>query len=187
MTAVSAVGRVVSVLEDAEYSVVPVPFVVGGIPFTFSALVVGMGRAIDIIAVEDLAVEQESRLRQKIDALARVLDVLESTRSLTVVTVGPSLGSEAASAIGRVARVLAVEPGSPPEDALAVLLPLTLPAAADLQAEPFEEVATWSAKASVSLEPIVTAAEKGADAVTRALAKIVREAVSSPEHRGGEQ
>ncbi len=187
MTAVSAVARVVALLADAGYSAVPVPFVVGGIPFTFSALVVGKGRAIDVIAVEDLAVEQEGRLRQKIDALARVLDVLESTRSLTVVTVGPSLGAEAASAISRVARVLAVEPGGSAEDALAVLLPLTLPAAADLQAEPFEEVAKWSTKAGASLEPIVAAAEKGAEAVTRALAEVVREAVSSPERRGGEQ
>src|SRR5665647_719845 len=108
MTDAAPIERIVNLLVQNGYSAVHSPAVIGGVPFEFSALLVGGSRAFDIVVVIDTVPEEDRRLRQKVEALARALDVLRSRRSLTVVTVGPDPGRPAIAAISRVARVLMV-------------------------------------------------------------------------------
>lgn len=131
MSGVGPVGRVTTMLEQAGYVGLDQPRPIGGVPFEFAAMLVGRA-SLDLIVVLDLAIDaDEERIRRRVEALARALDLVSSRRSLTVVLVGPRPPQSLIQAIAEVARVLAV--GTPAEgddaslqDALAVLLPLEL-------------------------------------------------------------
>jgi hypothetical protein len=131
LSGVGPVGRVTTMLEQAGYEGLDQPRSIGGVPFEFAAMFVGR-TSLDLIAVLDLAIDaDEERIRRRVEALARALDLVSSRRSLTVILVGPRPPQSLIQAIAEVARVLAV--GTPAEgddaslqDALAVLLPLEL-------------------------------------------------------------
>ena len=128
---VGPVHRVVAFLEDAGYERVDQPRPIGGIPFTFDAMLAGRN-SLDLIAVVDLGLHPDNvKIRRQVEALGQALDLVRSRRSLTVVLAGPRRGAALIQAIASVARILVV--GTPIEgedaglrDTLAVLLPLEL-------------------------------------------------------------
>jgi hypothetical protein len=175
------VDRVASLLEQGGYGRLPSPVAIAGVPFDFSAVLVGGERAFDLVVVTDTVLESDRRLRQRVEALARALDVAGSRRSLTVVTVGPPPAPQSLEIMSRVARVLVVradgESGSTLRDSLAVLMPLELPAASAEASEPFDAVETWMREREerAGLEPLVAAATQGQTNVTAALAEFMAE------------
>lgn len=175
------IARVVSMLEPAGYVVLEQPQAIAGVPFDFDALLVGRS-TLDLIALLDLAIDADlERIRRRIEAVARALDVVDSRRPLTVILVGPRPTHDLIRAIAEVARVLAV--GTPAEgehaslrDALAVLLPL------DIATEPedLDEAAAWEEKRDrlradhpVELAPVLAAASRGEKAVAEALRSVL--------------
>lgn len=146
MTQGTPVERVVALLKTAGYREVPLPMIIGTVRFQFSAVLLGSGRAPDLVVVIDTIEESESRVRQKVAALSRALDVAGSRRPLTAVLAGPRPQSATLEMLGRVCRVLPV--GTPVGDDadkaltdwLAVLMPLRLPDPTDAVADPLGEL-----------------------------------------------
>src|SRR4051812_14749840 len=102
----AAVQRVVDRLDGAGYAVLDQPVAIGGIPFEFSAMLVGR-HSLDLVIVADtLADPDHERLRRRLNGLARALDVVGSRRTLTVVLVGPRPPAPVMHALADVARVL---------------------------------------------------------------------------------
>lgn len=145
-----ALDAVLDLLGEAEYVPLQPPLVIGSVPFTFAAVLVKPDRTLDLIAIADLLEDSERRLIQKVSALARALDVAQSRRSLTVVSMGPPLTSECAEVLSGLCRLLPVgTPVRPADshllrDALAVLLPLRLPNPTSQVVDPLAQVAAYA-------------------------------------------
>ena len=130
MTATTPAERVADILGGVGYKRIAIPVTIGGIEFTFPALFVGTGVSQDLIVIVDSAVDKEERILQKIEGLARVLDLLRSRRPLTTIVVGRRPGSAIIDGMSRVSRVLPVGTASDPTNLtnwLSFLLPLNLP------------------------------------------------------------
>jgi hypothetical protein len=177
MTQNQPVTRVVQILTNAGYRHRTAPVTVASVPFEFAALLLGSDRANDLIIVIDTLVDGEARIRQKVEGLSRALDLVASRRPLTVVLVGPPPRPTIVEALSRVSRVLTV--GTPTgenadrflADALAVLLPLSLPDANEAVVDPVGEIHKHL-PADVDLDvlaPLLAAAPRGIDAVKEAL------------------
>lgn len=182
MTQSQPVIRVVRILTDAGYRALEMPVTVASIPFEFAALLVGSDRANDLIVVIDTLDDSEARVRQKVEALSRALDLVASRRPLTTVLVGPSPRPAIIEALARVSRVLTV--GSPTgdkaaldlADTLAVFLPLGLPDASEAVTDPLTEVRNQLLTDSDqdTLTRLFAAALSGSDAVKEALRKMLK-------------
>lgn len=138
MTMTTPVERVARVLEDARFRRIPPPLEIGGIEIEVSAAFVGTPPSPDLIVIGDTVQQSPRQLQHTIEGVGRALDMMGSRRPLTLVVVGPRPESSVLTALSRHARVLAVgEQADDPSLAnwLAVLLPLTLPDAADNRAE----------------------------------------------------
>jgi hypothetical protein len=126
--------RVLEILTGAGYRTATATEELDALKGQFPATLVGGEQSIDLIVVTDTITDSSDRLTQKLAALARLLDIVGSRRSITCVLVGPVPPQRVLRRIGQSCRVLAV--GSPVasladraiRDALAVLLPLQLPA-----------------------------------------------------------
>jgi hypothetical protein len=172
---------VIAVLQNAGYEAVEQPRPIGGIVFDFAAMLAG-SNSLDLIAVVDLAVENDDELiRRRVEGLARALDLVRSRRSLTVILIGPARGPTLIRAIAGVARVLTLGTSKVDEeagirDALAVLLPLdVLPdkrGAADVW-DPKETQASKEHPQEVGR--IIEAARSNQVAVENALREILSE------------
>ena len=175
------VERVTSTLVSAGYRQLAGPVVVSSVPFSFSAVLVAGERALDLVVVVDTLEESDKRLRQKLEGLARGLDLTQSRRPITVVLVGPEPPPSTIDAISRVARVLVVGTlvGSHAEerlrDILAVLLPLEVPVLVGTAARPLAMIDAW-----VSGHPqgdlllsVTDAAELGVEAVRVELQRVL--------------
>ncbi len=183
MTLSPPVQRVVTLLTQAGYRPREMPAVVASVPFEFAAMLLGADRALDLIIVIDTLIEPEPRIRQKVEALSRALDLVGSRRPLTVVLVGPLPRASILEALGRVCRVLPV--GTPTgkkagrflSDALAVLLPLELPKSSEGVSDPLGEVRRRLAgsAAADAVSTLVALAPAGADAVRDALRTLIKE------------
>ena len=161
--------------------------------FDFTAALLGAhGRSLDLVLVVDTTEHhQGERIRQRVEALSRALDVARSRLVLTTVLAGAPIPSAAIETIARVSRVLTVEPfdGDPGdadlalEDALRVLLPLRLPDPAETLADPLSELQRQLAtlRDSGALAPLVAAALQGADSVRRAFAELIERALEPQE------
>src|ERR1039458_9362295 len=114
MTATTPAERVADILGGVGYKRIAIPVTIGGIEFTFPALFVGTGVSQDLIVIVDSAVDKEERILQKIEGLARVLDLLRSRRPLTTIVVGRRPGSAIIDGMSRVSRVLPVGTASDP-------------------------------------------------------------------------
>src|SRR5712691_290146 len=139
----TTVERVLEILHHAGYRELVKPLMIGALPFDFAHALVAEERALDLIVIVDLAQEADDRrLTQKIQALARALDVMGSKRPLTAILASAQPSPATLQAIGRVCRVLPVgaPSGSKAEetlrDWLAVLLPLP-------ELEPVSALAEW--------------------------------------------
>lgn len=188
---IGPVHEVVALLAEAGYESVDQPQPISGVPFAFDAMLVGHA-SLDLIAVVDLAIEpNDERIRRKIEGLARALDLVQSRRSLTVVLAGPLRRTELVHAISGVARVLAV--GTPLNEtelreALAVLLPLSVsPEAAGGAADEWVQAQARLRDAHpTKVEPILTAAAHGHEAVKAALATLLAEPLAPFGKEGDE-
>jgi hypothetical protein len=154
---------------------------VASVPFDFTAMLVGADRAIDLIIVIDTLEEQEPRIRQKVEALSRALDLVASRRPLTVILAGPPPRNIIIEALGRVCRVLSV--GTPVgdgadqflSDVLAVLLPLNLPQMSEAVADPLGELRKHLLPGEDGIESLLAAAPMGSEAVKQALRVLIQE------------
>jgi hypothetical protein len=133
-------------LRDAGYSDLPALFKVAGVEFAFTGAMRGReGRALDLVLLIDTTTgdhgdREGGRVRQRIEALSRALDVTGSRYVVTAVLAGAAL-AEGVEALSETCRVLQVEgvrlddQGKPADetakrqldDRIRVLLPLTLP------------------------------------------------------------
>jgi hypothetical protein len=183
MTSGTPVERVVAVLTQAGYRPVSMPLIVASVPFDFAAALIGAERALDLIIVLDTVEEPEARIRQKVEALSRALDVIGSCRPLTAVLAGPRPHAVTLDALGRVCRVLPVgTPVGPAtdqslDDWLAVLLPLHLPQPTHAVADPMGELVRHMPQAldRAITRALINGAPKGAEAVKHVLRTLVLE------------
>lgn len=185
-------------LRGAGYSDLSTPFKVAGVEFAFTCAMRGRdGRALDLILLVDTTTgdfgdRDGARVRQRVEALSRALDVTGSRYVVTVILAGAVL-SEGVEALSETCRVLQVEAaslnadGKPMDEAaerqlddrIRVLLPLTLPvAAAEPQAgagpamdQLIRALPAGTSKALV--DAAIAAADGGEEAVTDAVALII--------------
>lgn len=133
-------------LREAGYSDLPTPFKVAGVEFAFTGAMRGRaGRSLDLVLLIDTTTgdygdRDGGRVRQRVEALSRALDVTGSRYLVTVILAGAVL-AEGIEALSETCRVLQVEginlddQGKPADDEakrqlddrIRVLLPLTLP------------------------------------------------------------
>jgi hypothetical protein len=155
VTASLLVDGLVKRLESAGYTRLSTSFKVASVDFEFTAALRGRdGRALDLVLIVDTATgdhgdRDSTRVRQRVEALSRALDITQSRYLLTVILAGASLPDDI-DALSWTCRVLNVEAASldgegKPIDAAAaealddhirVLLPLNLPHTEDEQGPP---------------------------------------------------
>jgi len=141
---VSAVETVLDVLETAGFERLPKPLVVAGASFDFDAAARGTGVSHDLVVVA-AAPNNPRRLVRLLSGLSRTLDQVDSRRPVSLVLLGELADGTIAADLERHSRVLTIESSDPePADvhrAIAVLLPLALPAASRQGRDPLSEVA----------------------------------------------
>ena len=187
MTQLTPVDRVINLLSAGGYRRISVPVIVGTIPFEFAGALLGTNRAPDLVVVVDTIEEPDARIRQKLAALSRALDVVKSRRPLTAVLVGPRPQTGTLDFLGRVCRVLPI--GTPVgatadaalKDWLSVLLPLSLPDPSDAVADPLGEL-TRALPGDVSVdvrERLVSQATEGSEAVAKGLRDLLESSLKN--------
>jgi len=189
-------------LNDAGYDDLPTPFRMAGVEFQFTGALRGRhGRALDLVLLVDTTAgsfgdSDGARVRARIQALSRALDVTASRYVLTVVLAGATLPSDIDS-LADTARVLHVDTlpvdkaGIPDldrlEDSIRVLLPLSIPQpAADEQdgtAQDQLEKALKNVVDAATIRTIMDAAEHGDEAVTTAIASLIDAALVNEEEK----
>lgn len=188
-------------LRDAGYSNLPTPFKVAGVEFAFTGAMRGRdGRALDLVLLIDTTTgdygdRDGDRVRQRVEALSRALDVTGSRYVVTAILAGAVL-AEGIEALSETCRVLQVEgislddQGKPSDDdakrqlddRIRVLLPLMLPL-------PMVEAQNGSGPAmdqlvralpadtdTILLDALINASNEGEQAVTDAVALAINSA-----------
>jgi hypothetical protein len=108
------VGGLVKRLKTAGYAPLATPFRVASVDFEFTAALRGSdGRELDLILIVDTATGEHgdrdaARVRQRVEALSRALDITQSRYVLTVILLGASLRGDM-EALAATCRVLSVE------------------------------------------------------------------------------
>lgn len=200
MTSSPLIAAVRQRLNDAGYDDLPTPFRMAGVEFQFTGALRGRhGRALDLVLLVDTTSgsfgdSDAARVRARVQALSRALDVTASRYVLTVVLAGATLPGDV-EALADTARVLHVDTlpvdqaGSPDfdrlEDSIRVLLPLSIPQpAADEQdgtAQDQLEEALKNVVDGATIKTIMDAAERGDEAVTEAIASLIDAALVKKE------
>lgn len=191
-------------LRGAGYSDLLTPFKVAGVEFAFTGAMRGRdGRALDLVLLIDTTTgdfgdRDGGRVRQRVEALSRALDVTGSRYVVTVILAGAVL-AEGIEALSETCRVLQVESvaldgeGKPADetaerqldDRVRVLLPLTLPVPLsepqDGSGPSMEQlVRALPAGTNESLvDAVIAASIAGEQAVTEAAALIINGAFQS--------
>ena len=193
-------------LRVGGYQDFPTPFRVAGVDFEFTAAMRGKdGRGLDLILLIDTTTgdfgdRDAARVRQRVEALSRALDITESRYVITVILAGaPLLGSiEALTETCRVLYVegLAIDAAGVPvdeqtknllEDRIRLLLPLNLPHPVALEGgdgpavEQLIRSLTQDAVDQELLGALIEASKNGESAVTAAVAKEIGKALSLEE------
>lgn len=187
-------------LQDAGYVALSTPFTVAGVEFAFTGAMRGRdGRALDLILLVDsntgdFGDRDGARVRQRVEALSRALDVTGSRYVVTLILVGAVLtgGIEILSETCRVLHVegIALDDAGKPDgevareqldDRIRVLLPLTLPDAvpeasdaASATVQLMQALPKGTGKALI--DALFAASADGEEAVTEAVAKVINEA-----------
>lgn len=173
--------RAVALLKRNGYRDVQQPFGIGSTTFSFDAVLTAE-KSLDLVIFQDTTLGTADRVRRELLAFGRSLDVLGSRRTLTLVLVGQRLDADVLEGLAQVCRVLSVGPSVDDEqlrDWLAVLLPLELPGATDLQGD-------WSSEVRARLSPdllrvatgYLNASEQGEAGVRQELRRRVDRALS---------
>ncbi|ARU53006.1 hypothetical protein CBR64_17775 [Cellulosimicrobium cellulans] len=182
MTDPQVADLVMTVLERGDYQRLPKPLIVAGMEFDFAAAARGTRRSHDLVLV---ATDRQPtlRLQRLLAGLARSLDLAQSRRPVTLVIIG-ELSANDRDDLERHARVLHVKSADPSEAeverAIAVLLPLDLPAAVIIHgSDPINEVLATLGPGPDTAEHItlMRAAVEGADEVREALRSYVNAGV----------
>jgi hypothetical protein len=202
MTGSLLVSGVVKRLEAAGYQALSTPFKIASVDFEFTAALRGTaGRGLDLVLIIDTAIGEygdrdAAKVRQRVEALSRALDITGSRYVLTVILVGASLRGDIET-LSATCRVLTIEhasldgEGRPSSDAagealddhIRVLLPLDLRAddtADALESDPVGELLSALPQTldSQLVRSISQASISGEDAVTLALGKRLEEVLS---------
>lgn len=181
-------------LRQARYTDLLTPFGIAGVDFSFTAAMRGSeGRALDLVLIFDTTTgdfgdKDAARVRQRVEALSRALDVTGSRYVVTAVLAGAALatGIEALAEICRVLQIESVplDAAGHPADELAeaqlddqirILLPLTLPpdaTGADDGSGPAMEqlVKALATEADTKMvEALIAASSEGGESVTNAI------------------
>lgn len=193
-------------LREAGYRDLATPFRVATVEFEFTAAMRGSnGRALDLILLVDTTTGEfgdrdAARVRQRVEALSRALDVTGSRYVVTVILAGAALAGDI-EALAETCRVLHVEglalddSGGPVDqvtrnqldDRIRVLLPLELP---DPVLPPEDaggsamQLLTRKLPAGVDralLDAVMTASQHGESAVTEAMAAVMSDALRIEE------
>ncbi len=185
-------------LRAARYVDLSTPFRVAGVEFAFTGAMRGIeGRALDLILLVDTTTgdfgdRDGVRVRQRVEALSRALDVTASRFVVTVILAGAAL-AEGIEALSETCRVLQVEgvplddQGMPADasavlqldDRIRVLLPLTLPATASETTDGAGPAMAQLIRALPAgtnkelLEAAMSASSDGEQAVTDAVASVI--------------
>lgn len=179
------VNRVIALLQDAGYEVRNPRATIASVEFEFSAILTAR-EGLDLVVVVDTVTRKDSRVRRQLESLASALDLIGSRRPLTVVVVGPSPRQSVIEAMSRVGRVLLV--GTPTghkaeqslRDALAVLLPLTLPEVVEPSTQSWDDLRRRVAATPHPdwAVPLLDAAPDGPDAVQEHLRRLIEAAIA---------
>ncbi|MGA0601397.1 hypothetical protein ACO2Q3_11905 [Caulobacter sp. KR2-114] len=206
MTASPLVQAVERRLADVGYSILPTPFRIAGVEFAFTGAMRGRdGRALDLVLLVDTTTgdfgdRDAARVRQRIEALSRALDVTGSRYVVTAILAGAVL-AEGIDLLSETCRVLQVDgihldPGGnlldeaarrQLDDRIRVLLPLTLPVVettgGDSGATALEQlVRALPAETDKSLiNAVLEASDADEEAVTEAAAHVLVAAIEARE------
>jgi len=141
------VRALVSRLSEAGYELLPTPFRIATVAFEFTAALRGSrSRALDLVLVVDTTTgdfgdRRTERVRQRVEALGRALDVTGSRLAVTLILAGAALAGQV-EGLAELCRVLIVDdvtinsdakPATPAaaaqlDDRIRLLLPLDIPA-----------------------------------------------------------
>lgn len=192
-------------LHRAGYHDLSTPLRVAGVEFAFTGALRGReGRALDLVLLVDTTTgdfgdRDGARVRQRVEALSRALDVTASRYVVTLILAGAAL-AEGVEALSETCRVLQVEnialdqAGQPADEAaqrqlddrIRVLLPLTLPVAAMDQETGSGPAMDQLIRAlqdeteKAFLDAVVDASASGEAAVTDAAAQAVGQPFQAP-------
>jgi len=195
-------------LRLGGYVDLPTPFSVAGVNFEFTAAMRGQnGRSLDIVLLIDTTTgdfgdRESARVRQRVEALSRALDITRSRFVLTVILAGAVLAGKI-EALFETCRVLYVESlpidamGEPVdahaknllEDRIRLLLPLDLPkpiaALEGVNGPALEQlVSTLASEVDANLlDSLIEASRSGEEAVTTAMANFISRALSVGEQQ----
>lgn len=188
MTSSPLVDRITERLEGVGYRQISTPFSVASITFEFEAALIGKeGRSADLVLVVDTSIAENAelfsnRLRQKLEALSRALDLAESSLVLTLVLAGVALTPRAVESFSKSCRVLVVseDPEFVPnnerdkafsdfEDRIRILLPLRV-------GEDYNEIVDPLAELNKRLEAakLIGSARRFVDVSTKGDAAVAR-------------
>lgn len=194
MSAAPIVVAVQDRLRKVEYADLATPFRIAGVEFSFTAAMRGSeGRALDLVLLFDTTTgefgdKDTARVRQRIEALSRALDVTGSRYVVTAVLAGATLAA-GVDALTDICRVLQVEnvtlnaAGHPIDDdataqlddQIRVLLPLMLlPSTApyeDGSGPAIEQLVKALPKVTdmTLVEALIAASDESEEAVTAAI------------------
>jgi hypothetical protein len=165
------------VLEEAGYHAVPMPLVVAGTSFDFDAALIGSGSSQDLVLIGGISTDAE-RLVQLVSGLNRSLDRVESRRPVSLVLLGERPDPASITSLEAAARVMTVNDPDPTQDevalAVAILLPLRLPATAEVAVAPLDDLRSRLPSTITDVEDeIISTAVVGADQVAEALRRYV--------------
>lgn len=188
-------------LRGVGYSDLSTPLKIAGIEFAFTGAMRGRdGRALDLVLLVDATTgdfgdRDGARVRQRVEALSRALDVTGSRYVVTVILAGAVL-AEGIEALSETCRVLQVEgvplddQGKPADetaerqldDRIRVLLPLELPVplaeAQDGSGPAMEQLvrALPAGTTKALVDAVIAASSAGEQAVTDAVALMINSA-----------
>jgi hypothetical protein len=181
LIAATPVEKIVELLTGAGYKRLATPLDIAGLKFDFPAALLGTDPSPDLIVVFDTAFETEERVKNKIQSVARALDVMKSKRPLTAILAGPRPPTATLDAMSKVCRVLpigaAIEGG---EEAalrnwLAVLMPLQLPQTTDATVDPMTELVQQIEDPDPNTKRLLDAAPHGPEQVRAVLCELVEQ------------
>lgn len=186
----SLVEQVVSLLLDAGYKRLDTPFNLAGLQFDVAAVLIGTGRASDLVIVEDTVVSTGRDIQVRIETIGRAMDSLESKRPITAILIGPRPSTLELDAMSRVSRILPVGASEPSDQNavlrnwLAVLLPLQLPPTGEELADPMAEIFSQVDSENVVVSKLLASAPFGTLAVKQRLYEILDQSLEGGESEG---
>ena len=198
----SVVNVILSRLRQAGYSDVATPFRVATVDFEFTAALRGSdGRALDLVLIVDTTTGEfgdrdSARIRQRVEALSRALDVTRSRYVVTLILAGAALGNDI-EMLAETCRVLYVDSlsigtdgkladeaaANQLDDQIRVLLPLTLPIPLVISnngGEPAMQQLERTLSNAVNkglLSAVFSASQQGEQAVMDAMATVISAAL----------